>query len=498
MSVAFDIRPSELVACGCRIKGEADKLAGARRDLARILGAMGGVGGDSKEGRQFATAYDEPAGQMVTVIGSLAVAMESIGDALISMAATYEYVDEVMAADIDSIGPYGRKRPFPNPPAVPAPPHAPPKIYLPSIMREGEGGSGLVLGIVAEAWGRAANSIELVRMDAMSAMNTMLEENHGPALMFFMLAWQKWVAPDGYLDSVAGSAVEISKFVAKRAQAMIDENDFVGGFIGGLWDSTVGAVIGLGELAIKVIQNPTMLLDAAIELQKIQLTLLTRPDIVLGTAVQFAQSAPGAAAAMVDYASHMSPHQWGYVFGQATGIALTTVAGGELVDAANVAKASLLTKLGDVADASKLTKLADTLKLGKAADIGKATDVLDAERAGGAGARVTVHGDGTYSINDWTGYHEALPKPDPPFSLRTDADQILARKQADAANKVVRSDARAAGADNLKEMQVHEIKPVKHGGSPTGLDNKVLLPTEIHKEVTAWWGDIQRLVEAAR
>ena len=373
MSGTVVVRPSDLAACAYRLRGQADRLADARRDLARLLEHTGGAGGDSKTGRAFAAAYDHPAEQIVNVLGSLAVAMEATAAGLISMAATYEYLDEVIAADFDGIDPRGRRRADPQPPAIPSMPDQPAKTWLPSMLREGNGGSVFILMDVADAWGRAAGAVSSVRIESMIAMSAMLQDNQSPGLGAFAMSWQKWVAPDGYLDSVASSATSIAKYVADRAQAMSSENDFVGGFIGGLWDSTVGAVVGLGELAIKVIQNPTMLLDAAVELGKLQMTILTRPDIVFGTTVKFVQAAPGATASMIDYASHMSPHDWGYLAGQVTGVALTTVAGGELADV------SELSKVGELADATKLGELSDASKLGELADASKLGELEDAD-----------------------------------------------------------------------------------------------------------------------
>jgi hypothetical protein len=42
-------------------------------------------------------------------------------------------------------------------------------------------------------------------------------------------------------------------------------------------------------------------------------------------------------------------------------------------------------------------------------------------------------------------------------------------------------------------MQIHEITPVKFGGSPTALENKIALPTAVHQQqVTPWWNGLLR------
>jgi hypothetical protein len=44
-------------------------------------------------------------------------------------------------------------------------------------------------------------------------------------------------------------------------------------------------------------------------------------------------------------------------------------------------------------------------------------------------------------------------------------------------------------------MQIHEIQPVKWGGSPTDIENKIATPEDLHYEATAWWGALQRSME---
>jgi hypothetical protein len=36
-------------------------------------------------------------------------------------------------------------------------------------------------------------------------------------------------------------------------------------------------------------------------------------------------------------------------------------------------------------------------------------------------------------------------------------------------------------------MQIHEIHPVKFGGHPTDLANKIVLPGEQHRQLNGWW-----------
>lgn len=42
-------------------------------------------------------------------------------------------------------------------------------------------------------------------------------------------------------------------------------------------------------------------------------------------------------------------------------------------------------------------------------------------------------------------------------------------------------------------VDIHEVNPVKFGGSPTESANKVALPRDIYRrEVTPWWNQLQR------
>ena len=47
----------------------------------------------------------------------------------------------------------------------------------------------------------------------------------------------------------------------------------------------------------------------------------------------------------------------------------------------------------------------------------------------------------------------------------------------------------------LAGKHVHEIKPVKFGGSPTDPANKIALDPPDHYNVTNWWNDIQKWAE---
>jgi hypothetical protein len=93
----------------------------------------------------------------------------------------------------------------------------------------------------------------------------------------------------------------------------------------------------------------------------------------------------------------------------------------------------------------------------------------------------------SFSIIDWSGYPEALPKPSGPFRLLEGAEYDAARKAANSANKGLhRADA------SLRGLEIHEIQPVKFGGSPTAAANKIPLAHSQHVDVTNWWKQLQR------
>jgi RHS repeat-associated protein len=98
---------------------------------------------------------------------------------------------------------------------------------------------------------------------------------------------------------------------------------------------------------------------------------------------------------------------------------------------------------------------------------------------------------GTFSIRDWSGYPDAapVPKPSGPFRLLTGDEYKQARVAADNANSAIH-----ALAPNM-DFKVHEIQPVKFGGSPTDPANKILLTPNIHNIYTQWWRNIQKCVE---
>lgn len=93
---------------------------------------------------------------------------------------------------------------------------------------------------------------------------------------------------------------------------------------------------------------------------------------------------------------------------------------------------------------------------------------------------------GEFSISDWSDY-PGEKKPKGPFRLLEGQEYKNARKAANNANrKIHRKDPRAKG------KEIHEVHPVKFGGSPTDSANKIYLDPAEHRKYTTWWNRIQR------
>ncbi|KAB2910832.1 MAG: hypothetical protein F9K40_01875 [Kofleriaceae bacterium] len=109
------------------------------------------------------------------------------------------------------------------------------------------------------------------------------------------------------------------------------------------------------------------------------------------------------------------------------------------------------------------------------------------ENAAKKEAAQRTHPEGSFSIFDWSGYPAGAPKPTGPFRLLQGAEYEAARDAADKANKALH-----AANPALRGLDIHEIHPVKFGGSPTDVANKVALPRAQHAPITRWWNQLQR------
>jgi hypothetical protein len=106
---------------------------------------------------------------------------------------------------------------------------------------------------------------------------------------------------------------------------------------------------------------------------------------------------------------------------------------------------------------------------------------------GEASAINETFAEGSFSIIDWSGYPANLPKPAGPFRLLEGAEYADARAAANTANRQIH-----ASDQVLAGQQIHEIQPVKFGGSPTDAANKIPLAPADHAPATAWWNRLMR------
>ncbi|NMR25099.1 hypothetical protein HH219_05985 [Pseudoalteromonas sp. NEC-BIFX-2020_015] len=96
---------------------------------------------------------------------------------------------------------------------------------------------------------------------------------------------------------------------------------------------------------------------------------------------------------------------------------------------------------------------------------------------------------GEFNIVDWKGYPNEVPKPNAPVRLIEGDEYKAARKTANAANRNIRQQNNLIG----QSVDVHEVQPVKFGGSPTDAANKVILDRTLHRQqVTPFWNKLQK------
>src|SRR5688572_6802124 len=89
---------------------------------------------------------------------------------------------------------------------------------------------------------------------------------------------------------------------------------------------------------------------------------------------------------------------------------------------------------------------------------------------------------------DWTGYPDGVPRPPGPYRLLEGEEYAAARAAANKANAAIRK----ADPAKYAGKQIHEILPVKFGGSPTDPANKVALTPTEHARYTTFWNRVMR------
>ncbi len=90
----------------------------------------------------------------------------------------------------------------------------------------------------------------------------------------------------------------------------------------------------------------------------------------------------------------------------------------------------------------------------------------------------------------WEDFPVGVPRPTGPLNLLEGDAYAAARQAANQANRQLSQGFGLGPAG----YDVHEITPIKFGGSPIDLANKIGLPRDLHRTVTAWFSDLQRLM----
>jgi RHS repeat-associated protein len=98
---------------------------------------------------------------------------------------------------------------------------------------------------------------------------------------------------------------------------------------------------------------------------------------------------------------------------------------------------------------------------------------------------------GQFSIRNWDDYPQGVPRPTGELRLRTGAEYDRARSAANQVNAQLRW----TNPDAYRGKQIHEIHPVKFGGSPTDSANKIALTRQEHYRLNAFWMRHQRYAQ---
>jgi hypothetical protein len=106
----------------------------------------------------------------------------------------------------------------------------------------------------------------------------------------------------------------------------------------------------------------------------------------------------------------------------------------------------------------------------------------------GAGGGEGLNGE--FSISNWEGYPNAGGglRPEGPFRMLEGQEYQDARDLANVTNRLLRN----SDPDAFQGLEIHEIQPVKFGGSPTDMSNKILLTPQEHRLYNAFWNTMMR------
>ncbi len=89
---------------------------------------------------------------------------------------------------------------------------------------------------------------------------------------------------------------------------------------------------------------------------------------------------------------------------------------------------------------------------------------------------------GEFSIWNWSGYPEGGPVPSGPFRIVNPTEYSDALRLKNNMNQSLHNH-----NPNWKGLQLHEVHPVKFGGSPTDYWNKTLISSDDHIQFSRFW-----------
>ena len=128
----------------------------------------------------------------------------------------------------------------------------------------------------------------------------------------------------------------------------------------------------------------------------------------------------------------------------------------------------------------------------KESDKGSPDSSTDETSGSGSIVEIVDKEKGTFIIKDWSNYpDDYVPVPDKNkvWTFLEGDEYNSARDSANTFNRNMRS-ADSYYADN--GLEIHEIEPVKMGGSPTDINNKTAIQSQVHRGyVTPWWNKIR-------
>jgi hypothetical protein len=78
-------------------------------------------------------------------------------------------------------------------------------------------------------------------------------------------------------------------------------------------------------------------------------------------------------------------------------------------------------------------------------------------------------------------------RPSGPLRILEGDEYDAARKLANKTNQAIRR----ANPEYFKGLEIHEIQPIKFGGSPTDINNKIFLDPQNHYEFSIFWDNLK-------